>query len=108
MGGDGWERFRQLSTKVRVKNVAVEATEKELRQSVHLAGNSAIAEVLVLCIVWVYDYLIYKLQELHEDVTLASVRIKSIVRFTILRNINGPQLSCSVCLTVTSCFVMFW
>lgn len=37
MAGDGWERFRQLSTKVRVKNVAVEATEKELRQSVHLA-----------------------------------------------------------------------
>lgn len=43
MGGDGWERFRQLSTKVRVKNVAVEGTEKELRQSVHLAGNSTIA-----------------------------------------------------------------
>ncbi|KAF3585781.1 hypothetical protein F2Q69_00030986 [Brassica cretica] len=62
MAGDGWERFRQLSTKVRVKNVAVEATEKELRQSVHLAGNSAIAEVLVLCIVWVYDYLIYKVE----------------------------------------------
>ncbi|CAG7893932.1 unnamed protein product [Brassica rapa] len=54
----------QLSRSIHFQNVAVEATEKELRQSVHLAG----------------------------DVTLASVRIKNIVRFTILRNINDNHL----------------
>ncbi|KAJ0255383.1 hypothetical protein HA466_0101420 [Hirschfeldia incana] len=39
MEGDGWERFRQFSTKLHLKNVAVDANEKELRQPVHLADR---------------------------------------------------------------------
>ncbi|KAL0707127.1 hypothetical protein Bca4012_073553 [Brassica carinata] len=39
----------------------IKFSEHKWRETVG-KGNSAIAEVLVLCIVWVYDYLIYKVE----------------------------------------------
>ena len=50
-------KIQKTLNKATCEKLAVEATKKELRQSVHLARNSALTEVLVLCIVSVYDYL---------------------------------------------------
>ena len=49
--------IQKILNKATCEKLAVEATGKELIKSVRLGGNSALTEVLVLCIVSVYDYL---------------------------------------------------